>query len=223
MKPKKLVYGVGVNDADYATQKFEGIGYVDGKQKRKLMWRCPCYVAWSRMLQRCYSAKFQERNPTYKDCTVIEEWLTFSNFKAWMEKQDWEGKHLDKDLLFEGNKVYSAETCVFVAPLVNTFTTDCGASRGEWLIGASWSKVAGKFKSTCSNPFTKKLEHLGYFDCEQEAHEAWRKRKLELTHELAAIQTDPRVAKALIDRYSKPQDKNKISQKNPCTHPGNVQ
>lgn len=41
---------------------------------------------------------------------------------------------------------------------------------------------------------------------EQEAHEAWLKRKLELAHELAAIQEDPRVAKALTDRYSKPQE-----------------
>lgn len=204
MKPKKLVYGVGTNDADYATQKFETISYADGKQKQKLVWRCPCYVVWTRMLQRCYDAKCQERNPTYKGCTVSEEWLTFSNFKNWMMEQDFEGKHLDKDLLFEGNKVYSAETCVFVTPMVNTFTVDCGAARGEWLVGVHWSKAAGKFQSSCSNPFTKKQEYLGLFTTEQQAHNAWAKRKLELAHELAAIQTDPRVAKALIDRYSEP-------------------
>ena len=27
---------------------------------------------------------------------------SFSNFKRWMERQDFEGMHLDKDLLFEG-------------------------------------------------------------------------------------------------------------------------
>lgn len=114
------------------------------------------------------------------------------------------GNQLDKDLLFEGNKVYSDENCVFVSPLVNSFTIDRGAARGEWLIGVAWNKRACKFQSQCSNPFTKKLENLGYFDCEQQAHQAWLKRKLELAHELAAIQTDARVAKALIDRYSKP-------------------
>lgn len=36
----------------------------------------------------------------------------------------------------------------------------------------------------------------------QEAHEAWLKRKLELAHLLAAEQEDPRVAEALINRYS---------------------
>lgn len=204
MKPKRLVWGVGINDADYAVKKNETIGYVNGKLKQKQVWVCPYYKAWKNMLDRCYSKKLQERYPTYKGCSVSEDWLTFSNFKAWMEKQNWEGKHLDKDLLFEGNKIYSSESCVLVSPLVNTFTTDRGAARGEWMIGVHWRKGNSKFQSLCNNPFTKKQEHLGYFTCEQEAHQAWLKRKLELAHELAAIQTDPRVAKALIDRYSKP-------------------
>lgn len=202
MKAKKLVYGVGINDADYVVAKYETTGYVDGKQKQKLVWICPYYRAWKSMLQRCYSYKFQERWLTYKDCSVSEEWLTFSNFKRWMEGQDWEGMQLDKDILFEGNKVYSKETCVFVTHNVNSFTLDCGASKGEWLIGVYWDKGAGKFKSMCSNPFTKKREHIGYFTCEQEAHQAWLKRKLELAHELSAIQTDERVAKALTERYT---------------------
>lgn len=205
MKPKKLVYGVGINDADYVTQKMETIGYVNGKRKQKRFWICPYYRAWTNMLMRCYSAKHQECRPTYAGCTVATEWLTFSNFKKWMEKQDFDDNQLDKDLLFEGNKIYSADTCVFVTPLVNSFTVDCGASRGEWLIGVCWNKEKDKFQAECSNPFIKRREHLGYFTCKQEAHQAWRKRKLELAHELAAIQTDPRVGKALIDRYSKPQ------------------
>lgn len=203
MKSKpRLVYGVGINDADYAVEKKETIGYVGGKRKQKLVWICPYYSAWKAMLRRCYSTKFQERNPTYKGCTVSEEWLTFSVFKSWMEKQDFEGKQLDKDLLFSGDKVYSADTCVFVTQAVNKFTIDCGSARGEWMIGVHWHKGANKFISSCSNPFTKKREHLGYFASEGEAHQVWLKRKLELAHELADIQPDPRVAKALIERYA---------------------
>ena len=201
MKTKKLVYGVGVNDSGYVVQKFETI-IVDGKQKRKMIWECPYYRAWTNMLQRCYSIKYQERYPTYRGCSVTEEWLTFSNFRAWMEKQDWQDNQLDKDLLFEGNKVYSPEACVFVTRMVNMFTIDSKASRGEWLIGVYWNKSTGKFLAQCSNPFTKKSEYLGYFTCELEAHSAWLTRKLELAKELAAIQEDPRVAEALIDRYS---------------------
>ena len=202
LSTRKLVYGVGINDADYVVAKYETTGYVNGVQKKKLVWVCPFYRAWRSMLERCYSPKFQETHPTYKGCGVTEEWLTFSNFKRWMECQDFEGMQLDKDLLLEGNKVYRAETCVFVTSVVNNFTTDSAASRGEWSIGVNWHKGAGKFQSRCSNPMTKKQEYLGYFSCELEAHQAWLKRKLEMAHLLAAEQTDERVAKALIERYT---------------------
>lgn len=198
----KLVFGVGINDADYVVRKWETVGYVDGKQKQELIWICPFYRVWQSMLRRCYSIETQRRNPTYAGCTVSREWLKFSNFRAWMDKQDWEGKQLDKDILIEGNKVYSAEACVFVSGMVNNFTLDSGAARGEWLIGVNWDRGTSKFRSRCCNPFTKKSEHLGLFACELEAHKAWLKRKLELAEELAAIQTDSRVAEALIARYS---------------------
>lgn len=198
----KSVYGVGVNDADYVVSRSETIVDADGKRKRKLIWVCPFYQAWASMLMRCYSAKYQERYPTYKGCIVSEEWLTFSNFRKWMMTQDFEGKQLDKDLLFDGNKVYSADTCVFVTQAVNLFTIDRGLDRGEWLIGVYWNKPAEKFKAQCRNPFTKKLDYLGYFTSELEAHQAWLKRKLELARELASEQTNERVAKALIERYT---------------------
>lgn len=201
MEIKKLVCGVGINDADYVVQKWE-TEHVNGKRKMRLIWSCPFHRTWGHMLKRCYSVKSQESKPTYKGCTVSEEWKTFSNFRAWMVDQDWEDKQLDKDLLLEGNKVYSKETCVFVTQAVNKFITDSAASRGEWLIGVHWNKVAHKFISRCCNPFTKKREHLGSFDSEQEAHDVWLKRKLELAHKLAVIQTDERVAKALINRYT---------------------
>ena len=199
---RRLVYGVGINDADYVVTKLETIRYVNGVRKRKRVWYCPYHRVWTHMFERCYSIKYQEKQPTYKGCSVSEEWKTFSSFRAWMVVQDWEGMQLDKDLLFEGNKVYSEESCVFVSPSVNSFTTDRSSDRGEWLIGVYCDRVAGKFKSMCRNPFTKKQEHLGYFTSEVEAHQTWLKRKLELAHELAAEQTDERVAKALIERYT---------------------
>lgn len=200
-KNRKLVFGVGINDADYLVTKREEIDLVDGKRKQKLVWKCPYYQTWTNMLSRCYSVKTQDRQPTYQGCSVTEEWYTFSHFRAWMEKQDFEGKQLDKDLLFEGNKLYSPDTCVFVTQTVNLFTNDYGAKRGKWLIGVYWDKNKNKFRAQCHNPLSRKREHLGSFDSEHEAHNAWANRKLELAQELAAIQTDPRVANALIDRY----------------------
>ena len=54
MKPenKKLVYGVGNNDADYVVQKRETIGCADGKTKQNLVWECPYYRTWVDMLAR---------------------------------------------------------------------------------------------------------------------------------------------------------------------------
>lgn len=44
-------------------------------------------------------------------------------------------------------------------------------------------------------------KHLGFFHTPEEAHQAWLKAKLELAKKLAAEQDDPRVAKALVERY----------------------
>lgn len=198
-KKEKLVCGVGMNDADYQVQDCIITVDENGKKSRKVIWRCPFYSKWADMLSRCYSAKSQKRRPTYKGCSVFEEWLLFSNFKAWMETQDWEGKHLDKDLLIMGNKIYSPETCVFVDRKVNQFLVEHTAAKGEYMIGVYWSKPNKKFKASC-NDGSGKL-YLGYFNTELEAHQAWLSFKLEQAKILAAEQTDPRVAKALIDRY----------------------
>ena len=192
-KKKRLVCGVGINDADYAVTKSE-IFEVDGVRKYKMVWICPYYKTWTGMLERCYSEAYQKRRTTYKGCSVCEEWLTFSNFRAWMED-------LDKDFIVEGNKVYSPETCVFISGMLNLFFTSCGASRGEYMIGVSWNKGAGKFRSMCSNPFLNKNEHLGYFDTELEAHLAWKEKKNELAQRYATKQSDERVIEALLTRF----------------------
>ncbi len=198
-KRNKLVYGVGINDADYNINEYVTI---DGK--RKIAWRCPFYRTWADMLKRCYSDKYQSKYPTYKGCSACDEWLIFSQFKAWMETQDWEGKHLDKDLLTEGNKLYSPNTCVFVTQTVNLFTNDNGNARGIFMIGVCWNKRDGNFQSQCSNPFTHKREYLGHFTDELEAHLAWKSRKHELACLLADSEycTDPRLAEALRKRYA---------------------
>lgn len=153
------------------------------------------------MLKRCYNHSHIRRHSSYADCLVCDEWLIFSNFKRWMETQDWEGKQLDKDLLVEGNKIYSPDTCVFVDAITNTFTIDCSASRGKWPIGVSFDRSKGSFKVRCSNPFTKTNESIGRFSCPDAGHLAWRKRKHELACQLAELQTDDRVAKALKNKY----------------------
>ena len=203
-KKSKLTYGVGINDADYVVQRFES-WQENGKQFKKLVWKCPYYVRWKCMLTRCYSVKFQEDNPTYKDCHVCEEWLIFSRFKKWMKAQAWEGMELDKDILVNANREYSPSKCVFIHKKVNQFLTERGADRGRCSIGVYFLNVGkGKqYRASCSNPFKNTKECLGYYTTEQEAHEAYKRRKYELAIELANSEyvTDDRVRKALIDRF----------------------
>ena len=197
-KRNKLVFGVGINDADYVTDVRE---IMNGK--KVLVWRCPFYRTWVSMLERCYSEREHQRHPTYVGCKVCDEWLLFSNFKRWMEQQDWQGKQLDKDLLIEGNKVYSPETCIFVDVKINSFVTDNGATRGDYMIGVNLDKRRNKFQTRCCNPFTRKQEYLGLFTTELEAHLAWKTRKHELACQLADSEyvTDERLANALRTRY----------------------
>lgn len=205
----KLVHGVGINDADEIVQIRETVGYVDGKQKQKLIWICPFYSTWMDMLKRGYSSKYKEKHPTYQDVFVNEEWHLFSSFKSWMEKQKWQDKEgnklqLDKDILFEGNNEYSKDKCIFVPRHINSFLLDCGAKRGEWPIGVSWHKASGKFMSYCSKG-RGSLIHLGLFNNPQEAHIAWKTYKhklaLEYANKLEVEGYDSRLIEALRMRY----------------------
>lgn len=186
----KLIYGVGVNDADYLV-----CPVVDGR-----LTRCPFYRRWQDMLKRCYSSKHQKGAPSYVGCTVAKEWHSFMKFKMWMEKQDWEGKHLDKDILIDGNKLYSEESCVFITAKTNSFLLDCVARRGGFPVGVSLG-ISGVLPYTSRVRVDGKSVYLGSYPSPEEAHQAWREAKYKLAVQLASEQSDPRVAAALIERY----------------------
>jgi hypothetical protein len=187
MKKPRKVHGVGINDSNYAISSRDA----DGK-----LLLCPYYDAWKHMLERAYCPKLHARYPTYTGVTVCEEWHSFMAFRAWMEAQDWEGKHLDKDIIVPGNKVYSPDTCVFVPPALNALLTDRAAARGECPIGVSWSKSRKKFSAHITIDGRRK--HLGRFTCPHEAHMTWRKAKVRLIRDAAREQDDPRVYAGLM-------------------------
>jgi len=122
-KPKisarKMLFGVAYVDVDYAVCKTNA------------------YVVWCDMLRRCYSEKYHKKKPTYKGCSVCEEWLLFSNFKRWFDENHIDGYVLDKDILFKNNKVYSPDTCCFVPKCINSLLTNRKMHRGLEPIGVS--------------------------------------------------------------------------------------
>lgn len=178
----RIVCGVGINDVDYETQRFKLEG-----DRRVCVWRCPYYEKWYQMLRRCYSKNRETKFPNYKGCTVHEDWFLFSNFKGWMEQQEWEGRHLDKDFLVEDNKIYSENTCIFLPQNLNKFITTCKASRGLYPIGVSYRNKSHTmqnerkrcFIARCHNQTGKSLI-LGCYYTEVSAHEAFLKKKLQI-------------------------------------------
>lgn len=190
-KPRKksnVIYGVGLNDADYITS------HVDERGVRVY---CPYYSRWMGIMNRSYCLKFKAKHPTYDDCTVHPEWLVFSQFKTWMKRQDWEGKHLDKDLLVQGNKEYGPLTCLFVSATINNILTLRKGKRGAYPVGVS--KVVIKeheyFAAHCS--FFGKQKRLGYFKTPDEAAAKYQEEKHKYIAELAAAQSCHRTAEAL--------------------------
>lgn len=109
-----LIYGFGINDKSSPVVKS-----IDGKKIRSRY-----YDTWYGMIRRCYSEKSLQLRPTYKDCSVAAEWLIFSNFEAWMKKQNWHDKQLDKDILIGGCIIYSPESCVFVSREANLMASN---------------------------------------------------------------------------------------------------
>ena len=176
---RKPIYGLGINDAKYTTAKI-----IDGKELR-----CPYYRKWKNMLTRCYSASYQEKQPTYIDCTVCDEWLTFSNFKEWMIKQDWKDKQLDKDILVQGNKLYSPEKCLFVSKEINLLLTDRKAKRGKYPIGVYWHGQRENFM--CLIGVNGNNRYLGSFNTPEQAHEIYKKAKYRHIKNIADQQDEP--------------------------------
>lgn len=185
----KILYGVAINDSDYVTSPTVGGVRV----------KCPFYAKWSSMIRRCYSDNHLKTHPSYEGCKVCDEWLVFSSFKRWMERQDWSSKELDKDLLIKGNKVYSPDACCFLSQSVNSFIIDGSSRRGLLKLGVTAER--GLFKAHCRNPFKNKTENLGRFKTEDEAHEAWRKRKLQIAEQISILEPDKKIVNALIERY----------------------
>lgn len=176
---RRLTYGVGINDSGYIVSPT-----INGER-----FHCPFYTKWQSMLQRCYSVKSQNRKPTYIGCSVCDEWLTFSAFKSWMEKQDWENKELDKDIVFSGNKIYSPTTCIFVSPEINKLLTDNAAVRGKHPKGVSFVSRLNKFVSKCRIGVEEK--YLGLFDTSEEASSEYKKIKSNYIISIANQQLEP--------------------------------
>ncbi len=179
LNKRSIIYGVGTNDADYQVYIKSDVVKI----------KCPYYQRWINMLKRCYSKVSLKERPTYIGCSVCGEWLLFSNFKSWMITQDWKNKHLDKDIISKGNKVYSPEKCLFVSSEINSLVNDQPRRRGKYKLGVSYCEDRNKYQAGCN--VNGKRVGLGRFDTEQEAHEVYMSFKTDLIRDVASEQSEP--------------------------------
>lgn len=132
-----------------------GVGYLgEGKYKASENGKkTKAYEVWRNMLKRCYDPYYINKNLTYIDCYVCNEWLNFQIFAEWWENNVYncnnERMELDKDILIKRNKIYSPKTCMIVPHRINILFVKSNARRGEYPIGATYDKNNNKLKVYC--------------------------------------------------------------------------
>lgn len=162
---KKPVYGVGINDLKNGTLE-------------------RCYLTWYNILTRCYDPVTQSKEPTYKGCSICDEWKILSNFKAWFENPSngyQDGYALDKDILVKGNKIYSPDTYCFVPQSINSVFTNRIRFRGAYPLGVTLSN--GRYRA--SLVYDGKRHHLGFYSTPEAAFLAYKKAKEQYVKDLA--------------------------------------
>lgn len=132
---------------------------------------------WHSMFDRCYG-KNNKQN-TYKNVTVCEEWHCFGNFSMWFDNnypyivKDVKFA-LDKDLLQQNveNKIYSPKTCIFLPISVNGFIINRRSDR-ELPLGVSFEKLNSKYKAQIMDFTSRKKILIGFYSNPIEAEKVY--------------------------------------------------
>lgn len=145
------------------------------------------YDKWRGMITRCYNEKSLAKAPTYRDCTVSEEWLFYPNFKKWYDENYYEINNermaIDKDILHKGNKIYSSDNCTIVPERINSIILNDRRNRGDLPVGVNYLKKEGKYRAQC-NYLSYGNTNLGTFDNPIDAfykYKEFKERYIKLT------------------------------------------
>ena len=154
-----------------------GVGYLGVGKYRMCKNRqpTPSYSAWRFLMMRLFCEKRLLLNPTYRVCTICKTWLNFQVFSEWFysHKSYGMGYELDKDLLVQGNKHYSPETCLMIPQEINKALKTVQVN----------SVVAGVRKRTNTKGYQVRVtehgkrRHVGEFYTVEEASAAYVEAK----------------------------------------------
>lgn len=143
---------------------------------------------YTKMLERCKEGGREQRlHPSYVGTT--SGFRDFQEFVEWsMSQYGYNVKephkdkeryyNLEKDILSNGTKVYSPDTCLFVPITINNFLCLNGVNRGEHPIGVWFNKSRNMFESGIRTG-ERKVNSLGCYSNSLEAHAAWQKAKVQ--------------------------------------------
>ena len=102
-------------------------GWVNGEHTEE-------YEIWKGIIKRCYCEKQRDVfNSYYNISEVCDEWLNFQNFAQWYNdhKYECDGRlHIDKDIKYPGNKLYSPYHCLLVPQRINMLFSNKPNKRG---------------------------------------------------------------------------------------------
>ena len=130
---------------------------------------------WHNMRRRCLvGGPIHTNSPSYVGCEMSETFKVFNLFVDWSINQVGYGEqkyNLDKDILKRCNKIYSEDTCVFVPKPLNMFLCGTEKRRGLLKTGVYFDKSRNKFQAKIQ--LVDSHKHLGRFNTEEEAHQAY--------------------------------------------------
>lgn len=150
-----------------------GIGYIgDGeyKTKKSPQRHTDAYNTWVTLLYRCYC---DESTVYYKESEVCQDWLCYQNFAKWYESNQYKVKgrlHLDKDILFPGNKMYAPDKCLLVPQRINMLFVNQSNNRN---LPNGIRKASKGFLAKYNN------KELGIYNTVEEAYKAYSQKKKE--------------------------------------------
>lgn len=136
------------------------------------------YDLWRGIIKRCYSDNRSQKNMSYINTTICDEWEYYSNFKEWFQNNYIEGYQLDKDIIGGDKNIYSPETCAFVPGLINSCVID--GNRGNNYVGVSYmsgDRHLKRYRPVISK-FGKQVRNLGLYQTPEEAHRVWQQEKI---------------------------------------------
>ena len=164
-------------DKTVGTVGYIGVGEYTVAKNNDSSWKVR-YSAWRSMIARCH--KLSDSNyDKYCHCEVCEEWHNYQNYAKWYDEHIYyvgnERMHVDKDILHEGNNIYSPDNCIIVPQSINEiFHTNLGKKTKDTDLPYTIRRTSNSKYSV-----TYRGHSVGIYDTIEDAENAYLKAKRE--------------------------------------------